>query len=1762
MARNVAAPKNTGGGGFVFEDDVCAWLLACMLSGESMFDPELGIPVRVDFQTRPDGWFLDDALVTTISGTVQHRFALSIKSNAQFTASTAPADFVACAWEQWLHVGSSVFLRDQDFMGLVTAPLSGAAAAAVSGLVAKARAADPAAFPSRLATPEWASEDERRLFASFACPTTVTTPSTPTAVDTASLLQRLRFLQHDFGATGAESLTRALGLCRTCVRSGSISDAEALWHLLRGIAAELRPLAGSITLQRLVERLRHRVRLADYPDHTADWTSLDARSKRDASQVADAIAGRVRLPRAASVDALATALAGDELIALLGVSGAGKSAVARALLERRTAGDERTLWFDARSLDCVDFGVFESALRLQHTLAELLASAASARPVFVLDGLDRLYSDNAFRNAATLLRLARQDAPATRWRVVVPCQSQEWPRVLEAIQRAGMVGGTWTQLPLEPLTVAQLKPVSDSMPALARLLLLPKVGTLLTNLKLLDLVARRVDAGTDVDASIWVGESSVADWFWSAEIDRGAERIARGRVARALAQRQADELVASVATDDFAVSELAPLESLAADQLCVQVPGDRIAFAHDLYGDWARLRILLNHRNDLPTFFRERRESPLWHRALRLLGIHLLEHSGGVEEWRAVLASFGQGDLGVVHDVLLEAPVFAVNARALLDAALPDLLANDGVLLRRLLTRFLAFATVPNAKMVTVAHAVGLDAYTARATYRLPYWPYWIDVLAFLHAHREAVLGAAPCELARVVEMWMSFAPKGAVRRAEAAELAILLGHHALATRQVYGGRDWQRERERFYACALAAADERTDDVTTIALTAAERQPQSTASGEGAPTPLRRHRSRLFGGTGVMREPWPDGPRSHVDEGFQNVVLDSAAIFELYRVRPSVAREVVLATLLEEPSEADWSDHWMRRIQLGIVNRHKWFPALYTQGPFFRCLRENFAEGLELIARLVEFAAARANEHVLREANEWRSQAIADGQPEAQADQLLDSTVFQHVALLDGDRTLLFSGDERIYGWSAGLGNPPEAIKAALMALEQYFYQRIDDGKDVTAEVAAVLARSQGVALLGVLCDVAKRQRVLFEGPLRALLSAPEIYAWEITKIVHGRTHLLIGAFDNGEWFIKLARQFHGLEHRKIDLRNIAIPLMLQRPAMREYFAAVREVWRSRIPQNVRMAELTQQLTIALDPSNYEEREDPEHGVVLVNVEALRVQEARSGEQRAMNIRMVATTFPMRCRTLLDDRQKQSGEQLAELWGHWHRIRELAAKGPELLDGQERFGDEYANAILGGITMFLWHEEWCAKDASRLPQLEAALRGVLGAPPEGREFDSDDSISTWTWECFGAEASAMLWVRDRNNKEWRRLVAEAVFCQSYSVQRMLFARCAEFRASLGDDFSRLRRLAVEWAFVRDRVDLIRRVPRKDLELEEQVLERVRHELVEWVEQKLAAFVNGSSLGMPPDWGTCDESIRFRDLDAARRKWLECRKMDFHVIRCTHEWLPLPNDAQDPHEREEVVRFWRTALGVVTARTLVNLNRCDHHYPQEDERWVLERVGAGVLQLRAEEQPELLWQMVIDLHSEAHDWPEAFAHSLHRNALLAKQTPTTYVPLVRGMVQRAFTDVDGRRRWSSHEQVWDAVLGIDWYSRDLWEVRHIAIVSELADVFTLWMDMVPLDGRRLGRFASWLSRPPASPVRLRSLQWILSHLRVDERHELRNLKEAEDTIATLLNAVWSAEEVQLRADEQAFGAWRGLLTWLGDRQNKLGLEMLGRIGNLA
>jgi hypothetical protein len=379
VPTSVAPPKTTGGGGFGFEDDVCASLLASMLAGSPPFDEGLGLAERIDFQTRPDGWLLDDVLVTAATGPVQRRIAISIKSNAQFSGSTAPKDFVRAIWEQWLHVDSRTFEQSTDVLMLLTATIEPAVRDSLKDLVDKAIAGDPVLLTSRIPTRGWTNATERHLFTSLSCPADLATSHQVSEYETANLLRCLRFRQCDFGTNDSGSEKAAIDLCSHSLRNGTRTLGQSLWTELRRLAGALRPKAGSLTRLGLVDRLRANFDLTEFPDHRSDWRKLANHCARAATQVPNTIADRFQLSREADVDTIQATLIDHHSVALVGASGIGKSAVARALFERRGSNDERTLWFEATDFDGVPFGVLESSLGLSSTL---VLTASTPRQLF------------------------------------------------------------------------------------------------------------------------------------------------------------------------------------------------------------------------------------------------------------------------------------------------------------------------------------------------------------------------------------------------------------------------------------------------------------------------------------------------------------------------------------------------------------------------------------------------------------------------------------------------------------------------------------------------------------------------------------------------------------------------------------------------------------------------------------------------------------------------------------------------------------------------------------------------------------------------------------------------------------------------------------------------------------------------------------------------------------------------------------------------------------------------------------------------------------------------------------------------------------------------------------------------------------------------------------------------------------------------------------------------------------------------------------
>jgi hypothetical protein len=309
----------------------------------------------------------------------------------------------------------------------------------------------------------------------------------------------------------------------------------------------------------------------------------------------------------------------------------------------------------------------------------------------------------------------------------------------------------------------------------------PELRPLLTNLKILDWVVVAARNGAAINDPSFVGLTSLIDALWERWVD-DSDGLGRSRVLKHLGILEGDTLSAGIASMQLDQSEQGALAALAASDL-VRVRDERVRFSHDLLGDWARMRVLVGEQSLSSPAMGDRASLPRWHRAVRLYGQRLLERSAdGPEQWRRAIEGLdAESSTGsVVCDLFLESLFLASNAWALLERSWPALIANGGILLNRMLNRFLFVATLPDPRMAAIVQGES-DGAQWEHLLRVFYWLYRGPMLAVLHAHRADVLRLTPHTAAKLCALWLRTTPtelspgQPMPWRREAAELAVAI---------------------------------------------------------------------------------------------------------------------------------------------------------------------------------------------------------------------------------------------------------------------------------------------------------------------------------------------------------------------------------------------------------------------------------------------------------------------------------------------------------------------------------------------------------------------------------------------------------------------------------------------------------------------------------------------------------------------------------------------------------------------------------------------------------------------------------------------------------------------------------------------------------------------------------------------------------------------------------------------------------------------------
>ena len=249
--------KSAGGGGFLFEDLVGAYVAAAMLSQNSVIGG-LGPPVRICFQVGIRGWVLDDMLVSFQSkrkGT--RRWAVSIRDRQREFRGGPSGEFVKKAWREVLGCTASDFNPNQDYVGMVIPPLHRDTKSDLEELLKLAEEQDAERPESRIEHGEPVSGSKRRLWNRFRKPGN--SDQLPTSPD--YLLQRFKYLDLDLNEVNSLDRDKAVGFCQEALASDG--GGEDLWDALLAETARALTRGGYLDRTKLIGRLGDRFDFRD-----------------------------------------------------------------------------------------------------------------------------------------------------------------------------------------------------------------------------------------------------------------------------------------------------------------------------------------------------------------------------------------------------------------------------------------------------------------------------------------------------------------------------------------------------------------------------------------------------------------------------------------------------------------------------------------------------------------------------------------------------------------------------------------------------------------------------------------------------------------------------------------------------------------------------------------------------------------------------------------------------------------------------------------------------------------------------------------------------------------------------------------------------------------------------------------------------------------------------------------------------------------------------------------------------------------------------------------------------------------------------------------------------------------------------------------------------------------------------------------------------------------------------------------------------------
>lgn len=1369
---NVAL-RSLNGVGFEFEDLTCAWHMVKALSGEKV--PGIaGVVTMIQAQVSTVGWRIDDLLLTAYATTGPCRLAISVKSNFQVSAASLPADFVRLAWEQWRDLDGP-FDRAVDGLALVTLGSHREFAPAWREVKNACSGEDTALAMSRIRS----NRKQSSIFDS------VQRPGNATDEEAIELIRCLHVLSNDLQYEQSDNEAQAIAQCRLLLASGCDAEAQALWRGLINVAKEVRLRCGSITVPEIISRLRGQFGLRHHPDFQHDWNTLFNITTDYKARIETELPSGYVISRTTEKEALQAAVADHPIIMVLGDSGSGKSALVKSVLDGAYPSWNQ-VWFGPEDLKTALSAARRSSLPLRHELSLVLNATVKLQNVLVIDSAERVEASEFVVIRQLLQAILTDQEIEGAWRVIIVTQTHRW------LEDGGIIlrGRKAHLVEVETLKSDVVKQALRLSSSLGWLSAHDDTIAALTNPRTLAWV---IEAGASLGSTAdgLTSHTAIADRLWRYWTKGRADVQA---LMMRLAQREASF------ERSFALTDLEPVDMATFEQRPAELPlrlnerANRIEFEHDLAADWARFQFLKQIWTDTPQWA-ALAHNPLWTNSLRMLGQFLLRQQAETDSaWDVAFRLAGDAKNELAGDILLDALCLDSAAERFLTEHVDLLLDNRAKHFNRLLQRFHHIATVPTGRASGLDATVGLYM---EANYRSIVFGRWLPVLRFLIAQRERLAGLVSSALAKVIQTWLTRTPRMLSStnpvpfRKEMAEIALAMAR----TMQVEKGQGvMYLERESLlYTAPLAGAADLPIEVGNWALEIAGRREINPGVKRRIEKALlqkaeihterlktdaeykakHKEQNQMLSPIGSFCEslpPWPLGASRQVDMDFRTACFKESALQTLMSAQPKQAAEVLLALIIEDQPKRRYISE-PSEMGLGLAYFQDAYPTAFWKSPFFSFFYLAPGVAISSLIALVNFCTER-----------W---VAADKRN--RTGEVLGVTL----QLVDGSNKT-FTGWRQVFDWpqsndSICNGN----LYCALDALERWLTQRLDAGDDISADIERILREGNSVALVSVLLNIAKYRPSLLKGPLAALMTFPNLFYWDISRVEQvGQSFIDWSWCRSGQAIFDFARDWALAPHRQRRFIDVVVDLLLADGDVARHLQGLLPTWD--LPEDPKIALVFKQIFATLDRANYQTITDPETGGKaqrLVYPEALRFEMQSWHDEREESIAYIL--LPDECEQRLCAGQPLTDDEASRLFSLLLKCN----PGVEDDNVDAKFTCHFAVAAtlvaLGGA----WFKQ---NPEAQKYALEVVCAGVEAVSSTGKEIRKRRIGSLRHELKFVAYAVTHLWLADGGQK-WEAAVLLLLTSGDMRATAVVVRVAYTNRQQLGSAWWRLLRAGLFWS---------------------------------------------------------------------------------------------------------------------------------------------------------------------------------------------------------------------------------------------------------------------------------------------------------------------------------------------------------------------------